>query len=183
MVGSEVLARPMAASGHDPEDRRQAPALEDLFRENYAGLVRLATLLVDDRGLAEEVVQEAFVGLVRNWHRLDDAAAAPAYLRRAVLNGSRSSLRRRAVRRRHQAAQLPDAPSAELGALARDEERAVVAAIARLPRRQRECLVLRYYLDLSQGDTAATLGISEGSVKSHTHRALATLAELLGEQE
>src|SRR5262245_29273785 len=135
MVESEVLARPMAPSGPDPEDRR-APALEDLFRENYASLVRLASLLVDDRGLAEEVVQEAFVGLVRNWHRLADASAAPAYLRRAVLNGSRSNLRRRAVRRRHRDTEPPDAPSAEFGALARDEERTVVAAVARLPRRQ-----------------------------------------------
>jgi RNA polymerase sigma-70 factor (sigma-E family) len=178
MVGSEVLARPMGATG-SPRDA----ALAALFHEHYAALVRLAALLVDDPGAAEEVVQEAFVGLFRRWDRLHDPAAAPGYLRATVVNRSRSRLRHRAVRRRHRAEALPDAPSAEAGALARDEEHAVLVAVARLPRRQRECLVLRYYLDLGQSETAAALGISEGSVKSHTHRALAALAAQLGEAE
>ncbi len=168
----------MAATGTPRE-----AALAALFRDHYADLVRLASLLVDDQGAAEEVVQEAFVGLFRRWDRLDDIRAAPAYLRTTVVNLARSRLRRRAVRRRHRPELLPDAPSAELGALARDEERALLAAIGRLPRRQRECLVLRYYLDLGQAESATILGISEGSVKSHTHRGLAALAATLEADE
>lgn len=164
----------MAATGTPRE-----AALAALFRDHYANLVHLASLLVDDQGAAEEVVQEAFVGLFRHWDQLDDTQAAAGYLRTTVVNLARSRLRRRAVRRRHRSEPLPDAPSAEVGALARDEERAVLAAIGRLPRRQRECLVLRYYLDLGQAETAAMLGISEGSVKSHTHRGLAALAAVL----
>jgi RNA polymerase sigma-70 factor (sigma-E family) len=168
----------MAATGTPRE-----AALAALFRDHYANLVRLASLLVDDQGAAEEVVQEAFVGLFRRWDRLDDIQAAPGYLRTTVVNLARSRLRRRAVRRRHRPEEVPDAPSAELGALARDEERAVLAAVAGLPRRQRECLVLRYYLDLGQAETAAILGISVGSVKSHTHRGLTTLAAALEGEE
>jgi RNA polymerase sigma-70 factor (sigma-E family) len=178
MIGIEVRARPMAATGTPRE-----AALAALFRDHYANLVRLASLLADDQGAAEEVVQEAFVGLFRRWDRLEDIEAAPGYLRTTVVNLARSRLRHRAVRRRHRPELLPDAPSPEVGVLARDEERVVLAAIGRLPRRQRECLVLRYYLDLGQAETAVMLGISEGSVKSHTHRGLKALAVALGADE
>jgi RNA polymerase sigma-70 factor (sigma-E family) len=161
-----TMAVPLAAS--DP-----LVMLEDLFRTHAKGLTGLARLLVDEPGAAEEVVQDAFVGLHRNWRKLRDPAAAPAYLRSSVINGARSRRRRKVVDLRRL---LPaSGASPDESAVAADERRAVADAVRRLPRRQRECVVLRYYLDLSEADTATTLGVSAGSVKTHLHRGLAAL--------
>lgn len=153
--------------------------LHDLYVAYYQALVRLAWLLIGDQGEAEDVAQDAFVRLHRSWDRLRDPSAAPAYLRSTVVNLARSGLRRRLVARRHPPTPFPNAASAEEGAAGREDEREVLAALRALPRRQRECLALRYYLDLSEADIAATLGISTGSVKSHSHRGLAALASKL----
>lgn len=157
-------------------------AYEGLFRDHYAQLVKLASLLVDDRESAEEVVQEAFLRLFRHWDRLDRLDAAPAYLRTSVVNIARSRLRRRAVRRRQPIGPLDPEPAADLHVIARQADNAVFAAISALPRRQRECMVLRYYLELSDSQIAETLGVSLGAVKSYVHRALDTLASTLEDE-
>ena len=160
-----------------PVDRDEA--LSILFREHYTSLLRLAALLVDQRAAAEDVVQDAFVKLHRSWHRVRDLERAPAYLRSIVLNTARSRLRRRRVAERHRPDPLPDAASAEAAAMLSDDQRAVIDALRELPRRQRECVALRYYCDLSEAEIAETLGISRGSVKSHSHRALSALSSRL----
>jgi len=156
-----------------------ASDLEALYHSEYRSLVRLASLLLDDVGTCEDVVQDAFVQVWQRNLRLRDPARLPAYLRSAVLNGARSHLRHRLVRRRH----LQPAPAAtvaaETSALAGDPTGEVLRALRSLPARQREVLALRYYLDLSEVDIAATLGISTGAVKTHAHRGLATLAARL----
>lgn len=166
-----------------PTEHRADPWLVDLYRSHYRDLVRLAALLVDDRGLAEEVVQDAFVSVARRRGRtpLDDAGSAPAYLRSAVLNGARSELRRRAVRRRHLRSVTPpaSAPGADQQALADAETRRVLVALRQLATRQREVLVLRYYAELSEAEIADALGVSAGSVKTHAHRGLSSLSRLL----
>jgi RNA polymerase sigma-70 factor (sigma-E family) len=124
---------------------------------------------------AEEVVQDAFVAMHSAWHRLDDPDKALAYLRQAVVNRSRSALRRRVVAAKYQPAPMPDEPSAEHGALAAVERIEVMRALRQLPRRQRETLILRYYADLSEAQIAETLGISQGAVKSHASRGIAAL--------
>jgi RNA polymerase sigma-70 factor (sigma-E family) len=151
--------------------------LASVHREHYRSLVRLASLLVDDVGRCEEIVQDAFVKVWRQPPQLGGDDRLPAYLRSAVLNGARSHLRRRGVERRHlrSVASPAEAPEARLAA---DDHR-VLTALRSLPERQREVLVLRYYLDLSEAEIAATLGISAGSVKTHAHRGLTTLAERL----
>jgi RNA polymerase sigma-70 factor (sigma-E family) len=156
--------------------------LAALWREHYRPLVRLARLLVDDHGTAEELVQDAFVRVASRLHRVPPAKA-PAYLRSAVLNGARSSLRRRRVQQRH-ATEGPSltAASSEHDALRHAHRQAVLDAVRTLPRRQRDVLLLRYFLDLSERDTADALGISPGSVKTHAHRGLAALAELLEDE-
>ena len=147
--------------------------LEELFRTHAKGLTGLARLLVDEPGAAEELVQDAFVGLHRNWRRLRDPAAAPAYLRSSVINGARSRRRRKKV---DLARLLPPAGAGpDESAMAAAERRAVAVAVRRLPRRQRECVVLRYYLDLAEAEIASTLSVSAGSVKTHLHRGLAAL--------
>ena len=111
--------------------------------------------------------------------RSSSAEVALPYVRTAVLNVCRSGLRRRVVARRHLGSTEPNAQSAETTVAQQHERAAVVAALRGLPTRQRECLVLRYYADLSEAEIASTLGISAGSVKTHCHRGLAALSKLL----
>jgi RNA polymerase sigma-70 factor (sigma-E family) len=157
-------------------------ALEQLYAGHYAGLVRLAVLLLRDQGLAEDVVQDSFVAMHRRWDRIDPAKA-PAYLRQTVVNRSRSALRHRTVVGRHQPEPLPDGAPADNAVLEAEHRAAVLDALAELPTRQREVLALRYYLDLSEADIATTLGISRGAVKSHASRAAAALRERLSLKE
>ena len=155
--------------------------VEALHRTEYRNLVRLARLLLDDVGHSEEVVQDAFVALQLRWRSLREPDKAAAWLRSAVLNGARSQLRRRQVRERLLPRPGPDAPSADGAALAAEEHRRVVGSLRQLPRRQREALVLRFYLELSERETAEAMGVSAGSVKTHVHRGLAALTPLLEE--
>ncbi len=172
--------RPPKGPPADPGDRRAA--LADLWREEYRHLVRLAVLLVDRRDLAEEIVQEAFVKLDRAWDRVDDQDRRPAYLRSIVCNLSRSGLRRRRLARRVRPEPQPDAAAAEHHAMLRDDQRAVLDALATLSERQRQCLVLRFYDDGTETQIAEALGISVGSVKTHLHRGLRAMAERLEER-
>jgi RNA polymerase sigma-70 factor (sigma-E family) len=157
-------------------------ALEQLYVAHYAGLVRLAVLLLRDQGLAEDVVQDAFVAMHRRWDRVDPDKA-PAYLRQAVVNRSRSALRHRGVVARHRPEPAPDAPPADASVLRIERRTAVLDALAALPTRQREVLALRYFLDLSEADIARTLGISRGAVKSHASRGAAALRARLSREE
>src|SRR5690349_8998392 len=158
-------------------------ALIDLYRAQRLPLLRLAVLLTDDTGTAEDVVQDAFVALQRRWHAVDPAAAT-GYLRTSVVNGVRTLYRRRRVARRHLSVAGPedDAPSADLAVLLTEDQREVVAALRTLPRRQREVLVLRYWSELSEAEIAAALGIARGTVKSSASRGLAALQQHLGDR-
>jgi RNA polymerase sigma-70 factor (sigma-E family) len=146
------------------------------------GLVRLALLLVGDQQSAEDVVQDAFIGLLRAVPGLRDQAKALPYLRTAVVNGSRSVLRARRRARLRRVQHEPPVWSAEAAALAGEDRRAVLTAVAALPRRAREVLALRYYLDLPDQEIAAILGVSRGTVSSTVSRALASLARDLQEE-
>lgn len=156
-------------------------AVAELFRDHRAMLVRVAYLLVRDVGRAEELVQDAFVDLHGRWSRLEDRTAAAGYLRQSVVNRSRSALRHLKVVRAHDARTvLRDVVSAESSALEQIESREILACLHRLPRRQREVLVLRYYGGLREAEIAAALGISAGAVKTHSSRGLAALRPVLG---
>jgi RNA polymerase sigma-70 factor (sigma-E family) len=158
-------------------------ALELLYAAHWRRLVRLAVLLVHDLGTAEEIVQESFVAVHGRWSRLHDPDKALAYLRQSVVNRSRSHLRHLAVVRRHVDREPPPEPAAGADHAAVDQARraTVLAALRTLPRRQREVLALRYYLELSEAEIAETLGISRGAVKSHASRGAAALRAQLGE--
>ena len=157
-------------------------AVTALYERHALGLTRLAFLMLGDRQTAEDVVQEAFCGLYRAWDRLPDHARALGYVRSSVLNGSRSALRR--SKRAPRAVAAPAAAaSAEDAVLAGERQRETVAALRRLPPRQREAVVLRYFADLPEQETAAAMGVSRGTVKSTTSRALAALARMLQEEK
>jgi RNA polymerase sigma-70 factor (sigma-E family) len=150
-----------------------------LYRAERLAMVRLAAFLVGDAHVAEDVVQDAFAGLHAKWHRLRDEDAAIRYLRRSVVNAARSALRRRRTADRYTWPVAPSEPAADSGVLLTDERNQLRQAVARLPQRQREVLVLRYWADLSEAEIAATLGVSAGTVKSSASRALQALqAEL-----
>jgi len=149
--------------------------LAQLHQRYYPELVRLAFALTGDWGLAEDLGQEAFVRAWRSWGAIRRKQSAPAYLRATVINLARTRFRQRL--REIRAWREVVIPQQVEPALGPD----VLAALARLPQRKRACVVLRYYLDLSEADTAAALGISVGTVKSQTARALQRLRPLLAD--
>ncbi|MFI6496343.1 sigma-70 family RNA polymerase sigma factor [Nonomuraea typhae] len=157
--------------------REAPPSFAELFAAQYHPLVRLAGLLGADD--PEDIAQEAFSRL--HARRLRDDRAAVAYLRAIVCNLTRNRLRHlRLVRLRRPEPPEP-ARSGEQAVLIAEEHRELLAALDRLPRRQREALVLRYWLDLSEREIAAAMGVSTGSVKTHASRGLAALAKALKE--
>jgi len=190
--GSQGPDELMTAAGR--ADRYGQPGLNDvasLFRERHAELVRLAALVLGDRAAAEDVVQDVFARLCAK-NLLPARDRALPYVRAAVLNGCRSVLRRRAVRRRVEIGRdldseldRPDAgagaDSAEDEVLLAEDRRQVLVALAALPVRRREVLVLRYWLGLSEAEIASVLAMSPGTVKSNAARGLAALARKLGE--
>jgi len=160
----------------------QAPGREvsALYEAHSLSLIRLAYVMLGDRPAAEDVVQEAFLGLYQRWSKLRDTANAAGYLRVSVLNGCRMVLRSSARRDARIACELPW-ESAEATALVSEEYRQLLRGIQALPPRQREALVLRYYLDLSEEETARSMGVRRGTVKSSTSRALAALGQRMQE--
>ncbi len=153
-----------------------------MYAEHARALVGLARVFVDQRHAAEDVVQEAFIRLSRSLHRIDDPAKRGAYLRSIVLNLARDHNRRGLLSVRHQ---LPandlDPAGVDETIVHDDEHRRAIEAVRRLPRRQRDCVALRYLMELSVAETAATLGLSENSVKTHLKRGLARLRSELGD--
>jgi RNA polymerase sigma-70 factor (sigma-E family) len=182
LSGSAVLRWPESGRpepGPVPDRAGGAEAaVGALYRAQAVGLIRLAYLMLGDRAAAEDVVQDAFCGLYRRWDRLTDPSGALAYVRSSVLNGCRTALRRRALGRRLTEYQPPSG-SAEAAVLSREERQEVLRAVRRLPDRQREALVLRFYLDLPDPEIARIMGIRPGTVRSATHRALKALGHLL----
>ena len=160
-----------------PRDRTSA--VTTLFEEHYASLVRMARLLVDDRETAEDVVMDAFTSLYRRWTAVRDQAEAHRYVRSCVLNGARSQLRRRRLRRRHESGS-PHQEATRDGIETNEADRSTVTQLLRtLPYRQRQVLVLRYFVDMTEAQIAYELGVSPGSVKTHASRGLAALARAL----
>lgn len=154
---------------------------------HHAELVRLALLLVGDQPTAEDVVQDVFAKLHARRAEWPAGAGSLPYIRAAVLNGCRSQLRRRAVAWRYagtfgQLSGQAMQDSAEQEMIRSQERTQVLAALATLPFRRREVLVLRYYVGLSEAEIARVLGISPGTVKSTAARGLAALARRLGEE-
>ena len=152
-----------------------------LFRTHRLAMVRLAVLLLDDRESAEDVVQDAFAALHHRWPSLHSEQAAVGYLRTSVVNGARSALRkRRTVRGYLRSVDDPGhARAADAAVLLADEHRRLLDALATLPDRQREVIVLRYWGELSEAEVASTLGISVGAVKSSASRGRDALAAIV----
>lgn len=158
--------------------------VSELFQLEGARLVRLARLFTDDRNAAEDLVQEAFIRLHRAAHRIKNPANAAPYLRSIVINLARDHNRRGLMSLRHQEAipggVTPEAPEDVL--VLDDERRQLLNEVRALSPRQRDCVLLRFYLQLSESEIAETLGISRNSVKTHLRRGLETLKNRMGAQ-
>ncbi|CAM5653053.1 hypothetical protein SAVIM338S_06577 [Streptomyces avidinii] len=172
-----TYARPYGDAHADGDPQ---PTVTGLYHAHRLRMVRLAVLLVDDLGTAEDVVQDAFTALYRrHGERITEVDNALGYLRTAVVNTARSVLRRRRTVRAWIPPAPADVPSAEAAVVLDEAHREVLAALARLTPRRREVLVLRYWADLSEAEIAETLGISRGAVKSNASRALDALERIL----
>jgi RNA polymerase sigma-70 factor (sigma-E family) len=154
-----------------------------LYQAHALGLIRLAKVMTGDQAMAEDIVQDAFLGLYRRWSFMSSHGRDLAYLRASVLNGCRGAYRHQA--RRDRALRLvptaEDIASAEESALVGEANRAVLTALRTLPARQREAVTLRFYLGLSEDETAQAMKVSRGTVKSATSRGRAALAGMLKE--
>lgn len=167
-----------------PVDRANVAADElvaDLFHQEGRSLVRLARIFCDDRNAAEDLVQEAFIRLHRSAGTIRDLDRAPAFLRSIVLNLARDHNRRGLMSLRHRQADRSRESSAaeDDDAIADGDDRIVIEALRSLPTRQRECLVLRFYGQMTEKEIASTVGISPNSVKTHCRRGLSRLESLL----
>ncbi|MFN8194620.1 MAG: SigE family RNA polymerase sigma factor [Nocardioidaceae bacterium] len=162
-----------------PGSRR--PPSDDDFTEfvhaSWPGLYRTAYLLVGERGLAEDLVQTSLAKTYASWAKVRDLAAAPAYARTTLVNTASSWFRKTAWGSERPTDELPETSVEETGT----DRPLVMAALSQLPPRQRAVVVLRFFDDLSVGETARALGCSEGTVKSQTHDALERLRRLLGD--
>jgi RNA polymerase sigma-70 factor (sigma-E family) len=182
----EVAVRKASHQRHTDVDGATAQdvdeAIATLYASHYTNLVRTGGLLLSNFGEGEELAQEAFARLYTAWGRIEQPEHAVPYLRATVVNLARSRLRRRAVVRRHRVEAEGPTPGPEQATLDADDRRAMLATLRRLPARQREAVILRYYGELHQAEVAQAMGISPGAVKSHLHRGLAALAQELGVQ-
>ncbi len=165
----------LAASWADPDADR---ALTALFTAHYSPLVRLAALLLGDTASAEDIVQDSFAAL-RHGPRRPDSDSALSCLREAVVTRSRSALRHGTLAARTRAGSDPRRAAGEQDAIPRLEDQAVITALRKLPARQREAIVLRFYSDLSEAQIAAAMRIRRAAVRRHTERAVASLRAVL----
>jgi len=177
-VGAEQVVEAVTTAGPLDADALVA----DLFASEARSLVRLAAIFCDDREAAEDLVQEAFIRLHRSAHRIDEPQRAPAFLRSIVINLARDTNRRGLMSLRHRPSMVQPSSVEHVEADAIDAtDRAMLDAVRSLPERQRSCVVLRFYFEMSESETADTLGISKSSVKTHCRRGLATLETIVPE--
>lgn len=173
MARSEVTTGRGTGNGAPALNPSQAnlsnESFEQVFRREALAMVRVAYLMVDDKSLAEEIVQDAFAKLYACWESTGDPGA---YLRACVINGCRSAYRRRAIERKA-AARAPLPASIDL------EVDHMGDALAALPAKRRAAIVLRYYDGLSEAEIAKVLRVRPGTVKSLVHRGLAQLREVI----
>ena len=160
-------------------DRAQRDAEFSAYMEaRQASLLRTAYLISGDRHTAEDLVQTALAKLYLAWDRVEDRGSLDGYARRVIVNENNSLWRRPFKRREHATDQVPERAASDTPGGRND---ALWALVQTLPRKQRAAVVLRYYEELSEAETAEVLGVSVGTVKSQTSRALAALRTRTGD--
>jgi RNA polymerase sigma-70 factor (sigma-E family) len=183
MAGRTTVAETTDDTADGAEPR--IGTLEELYLRHAPEALRLAFLLTRDAAGAEDVVQEAFIRVGGRFRHLRSPASFDAYLRRTVVNLCMSQHRRRKIANayldRERSRIVRGEPATSTPDVETQDELRV--ALAALPDRQRAALVLRFYLDQSEEQTAATLGCSVVAARSLVHRAMQTLREQIGSEE
>ena len=179
MVGVEAVL----AVNEDDVTSAVSVDVESLYRTHRRELVALARIVSGSSSVAEEAVQEVFVSLHRRRPSIEMGREL-AYLRSATLLHLRGGWRRERTARKHMhsvvaRAEPQDRSTPESAAIDRDRRNRIDAAMSTLSQRQRECVALRYFADLTEPAIAHELGISVGSVKTHLHRAREVLTSSL----
>jgi RNA polymerase sigma-70 factor (sigma-E family) len=160
---------------------RGGDEFDEIYRAHRDRLFRLAVVICGDRARSEDAVADVFAKVLPRWQR--GAVGEPAqYLRRALVNELTGGFRRRAIERREAARQWGDARGRREVATEVSDHHSIRDALGSLPVDQRAVVALSFYEGLSEAETAAVLGVPPGTVKSRTHRALARLRQLLGEE-
>lgn len=156
-------------------------AFTEFVRARSAALLRTAYLLTGDRGLAEDLLQTVLAKTYVSWGRIREPSAAEGYVRKALVNTATSWWRTK--RWRNEKPSGEDVPERIVASRADelDDRRELWALVRTLPARQRAVIVLRYYEDLTEAETASILGCSIGTVKSHSSRAIGRLRGVLHE--
>ena len=170
-------------TGATPPESRTERTTDDfarLYQAQYRRLVQMSYLLLGDQSQAEEVVQDAFANVYQRWSAIADLPYIDGYLGRAVVNGCRMQLRSR-VRQSRPLPLAPDRAASDPfdAVMLRSNQQQLMGALDELSARQRECVVARYLLELSEGEAGRLLGLSVGSVRTHTHRGLKALQKRL----
>ena len=155
---------------------RQDAEFREFMHARWPAMVRLAYGLTGDQGHAEDVAQAAFARAYASWPRVRRSGDPDAYVRQIVINENRNRFRKRRVAERLTDTALIDVPWTD-ATRESDERSALIAALQRLGPRQRAVIVLRYWMDLTEHETAASLNCSVGTVKSQASRGLATLRD------
>jgi RNA polymerase sigma-70 factor (sigma-E family) len=178
MGGESVTSTPDVVTGETVAHGRQS-SRDDEFSSymaaRQAALLRTAYLLTGDRHTAEDLTQTAFAKLYLAWDKVRDQGSIDGYVRRIVVNEHNSLWRRAWKRRELSSDQLPEDPHHDTYDSGAGRE--LWELVQTLPRKARAVVVLRYYEEMSEAETAEVLGISVGTVKSQTSRALAALRE------
>ena len=175
------LPRP-AQTSDTMGDRAERDAEFSAYMEaRQASLLRTAYLISGDRHTAEDLVQTALAKLYLAWDRVEDRGSLDGYVRRVIVNEHNSLWRRPFKRREHATDELPESAAPQTVSGGRDAD--LWALVQTLPRKQRAAVVLRYYGELSEAETAEVLGVSVGTVKSQTSRALAALRARAAESD
>lgn len=159
-------------------NREDAEDFREFMATRSAALLRTAYLLTGDRGHAEDLVQSALARAYRHWGKVRSTGVPEAYVRRILVNERNRSWRRDRARRHEVAGEVPERPAADQ-TQAHAERDEMWRALQAMPPRARAVLVLRYWEDLSEAETAELLGCSIGTVKSQASRGLRKLADIL----
>jgi len=161
-------------------NRDSRDAFKAYVTARSAALMRTAYMLTGNKADAEDLLQTALAKTYLSWDSIKDRESVDAYVRRIMLNTRTSWWRRHRHVREFATDQVPEAPVRRDDTERVDLHDALWSALEGLPKRQRAMVVLRYYEDLSEAETAAALGVSVGTVKSTTARALAKLRDHAG---
>ncbi len=182
-ANASAAAWPRITTSQADDDRlNRDVGVRQLYELRHADMVRFAAFLTGNVHVAEDIAHEAFVRIFETWDRIDDQERTDAYLRATIVNLVRGGNRRRRVVERQPAPHLTLVGSAEDHALAGVSRDRVLAAVSSLPLRQRACVVMRYWMRMTETEIAATLELSVGSVRTHVKRGTETLKRTLGDQ-